>query len=62
MLPKILQKMQSAIEKIGTLDKNQLHIDEVFESVGFRSKASFYREFKRNTGKTPKEYIDSLKS
>ncbi len=49
------ERVRSAIAKITATDKKQLHIDEIFETVGFRSKASFYREFKQYTGKTPKE-------
>jgi len=41
------------------LEKNQLKISEISEAVGFVSEPSFYRFFKKATGRTPQEFRDS---
>jgi YesN/AraC family two-component response regulator len=43
----------------GGEHKNSTLLGIAFDS-GFNSKATFNRAFKKNTGKTPKEYIETL--
>lgn len=41
-------------------DSNKYSIEGLAREVGFNSKASFYRAFKKWEGKTPKEYMESI--
>ncbi|MEM9984755.1 MAG: helix-turn-helix domain-containing protein [Bacteroidota bacterium] len=46
-------------DRILDLDSQKYSIVGLGQEVGFRSKASFYRAFKKETGMTPTEYIKS---
>lgn len=47
--------------KIQSLEFKDLTIQGISYECGFKSKASFYRVFKKETGLSPSEYIKSLK-
>jgi AraC-like DNA-binding protein len=42
---------------VGRLRRNRLEIEEISRFLGFSDSRSFYRAFKRWTGKTPQEYL-----
>jgi len=42
--------------------QNNYSIMEIAFQVGFNSKASFYRAFKKHTGMTPSQYKEKLKN
>jgi len=51
--------METRLDKAKRLlEKNQLKISSISEAVGFTSEPSFYRFFKKATGKTPQAYRD----
>jgi YesN/AraC family two-component response regulator len=47
------------VESIKT--KKKIRMEEIQESSGFQSNASFFRVFKSKTGLTPLEYADQVK-
>jgi AraC-like DNA-binding protein len=47
------------VESIKT--KKKIHMEEIQESSGFQSTASFFRVFKSKTGLTPSEYAEQVK-
>jgi AraC-like DNA-binding protein len=47
------------VESIKT--KKKIHMEEIQESSGFQSNASFFRVFKSKTGLTPLEYVEQVK-
>jgi AraC-like DNA-binding protein len=47
------------VESIKT--KKKIHMEEIQESSGFQSTASFFRVFKSKTGLTPLEYAEQVK-
>ncbi|MCF6213557.1 MAG: AraC family transcriptional regulator [Flavobacteriaceae bacterium] len=50
-----------SIGLLKEIEKNKLSIEGVGLSSGFNSRVSYYRNFKKSQGVTPKEFIKSLK-
>ena len=46
--------------KIRNIDYNRYTLDALSKECGFNSQASFFRSFKKITGKTPNEYIQEI--
>jgi AraC-like DNA-binding protein len=52
-------RIEKAKEILSSHDFSRLTIDSVAEMAGFQSKSPFYLAFKKHTGLTPKEFIQS---
>ena len=52
-------RIEMAKEILSSLDFNRHTIDSIAEMAGFKSKSPFYLAFKKHTGMTPKEFIQS---
>lgn len=52
-------RIQEFMELVGKPENKKYSILGLAEKVGFGSKASFYRAFKKETGLTPSEYLKS---
>jgi YesN/AraC family two-component response regulator len=53
-------RVQEVINKLKSGEQRRQTLLGIAYDCGFNSKATFNRSFKKVTGKTPKEYIDSL--
>ena len=51
-------RIQSVIEMLQETDSQQLTIDAISQICGFNSKSVFHAAFKKETGKTPKAYLE----
>jgi len=52
-------RIQAAKEKLLNYDSSKLSIEGIGKDVGFKSKSTFYRAFKKETGVTPKEFVNN---
>ncbi len=52
-------RVQAAIKMLQNIDNQQLTIDGIGQSCGFNSKSVFHAAFKKETGKTPKTYLET---
>lgn len=50
-------RVHEALELLKTFDSKVDTIENIAEEVGFNSRASFYRSFKKVTGKNPTEFV-----
>ena len=50
-------RIRLAIERLKSKDYNYLTIEGIGQSVGFRSKSSFYQAFRKQTGMSPSQYL-----
>ncbi|MCO5724595.1 helix-turn-helix domain-containing protein [Robiginitalea marina] len=53
-------RIRLAIERLGSADYKNWTIEGVGQSVGFRSKSSFYQAFRKQTGMSPAAYLKSV--
>ncbi len=54
------QRIQEVIERFKSGDDQLLTIQTIAEEAGFRSKTTFIKAFKKETGMLPKSFISSL--
>jgi AraC-like DNA-binding protein len=52
---------QEAIKLMSDPDYDHFSLQGIAEEVGFNSKSSFNRSFKKHTGKTPSEFLKENK-
>ena len=52
-------RVNEAIKLLDEGKHKDYTLEHIAEKSGFNSKATFYRIFKKNTGKTPNKYIQS---
>lgn len=50
-------RIKTAIELLNKAGKNNLTIEAIAYEAGFNNRTSFYKAFKKQTGKLPKEYL-----
>jgi YesN/AraC family two-component response regulator len=50
-------RIDLARERLLSEDYRHLTIEGIGQSVGFRSKSSFYQAFKKQTGKSPSQFV-----
>ena len=55
-------RIEKAIEYLQDPQYSHLNIEGIGQSVGFKSKSSFYSAFKKRTGSTPSAYLKELKT
>jgi len=55
------KRINYSIELLKDNKQNKLSIEGIGLSSGFNSRASYYRNFKKNYGLTPREFIENLK-
>ena len=53
-------RVLDAISKLNQDISSQLTLEAIGLKVGFKSNSTFIRSFKKNTGKTPSEYLESV--
>lgn len=53
-------RVKDVINKLNAGEQKSQTLLGIAYDAGFNSKATFNRAFKKNTGKTPKEYMQSL--
>lgn len=53
-------RVEAFLAKVAEPESQRFSIDGIATEVGFNSKASFYRAFKKATGKTPSQYLTNL--
>ena len=56
------KRVEYAIGKLKLLEKMNYTLEAIGYESGFNSKSSFYHNFKKVTGKTPKEYLKEISS
>jgi AraC-like DNA-binding protein len=54
-------RIKTAIELLNKAGKNNLTIEAIAYESGFNNRTSFYKAFKKQTGKLPKEYLQKEK-
>ncbi len=53
-------RIREAQELLSAMDRNDRSVLDICYDVGFNSKSSFYRAFKKFTGMTPNEYLQRV--
>ncbi len=53
-------RINNAIELLNKASKNNLTIEAIAYESGFNNRTSFYKAFKKQTGKLPKEYLKKV--
>ena len=55
-------RVKTAIELLENVDKKNLTIEAISYECGFNNRTSFYKAFKKQTGKLPSDYIRNLEN
>lgn len=56
------KRVAHAVEKLKILDKMNYTLEAIGYESGFNSKSSFFHNFKKVTGKTPKQFLKEISS
>ena len=54
-----IYRIKKSMKYLSELNKNNMSVNEVALKVGFKSKSTFYKIFKKQTNMTPTKYLNT---